>query len=91
MPERQVYTTAEVCAILDDPNSITRNYRRLADRLGWTTSHFHDLRATAISAWRKNGMALEVTAALAGHEQSQVTLDVYTDVDLDRKRAARGD
>lgn len=71
-----------------DPQSITQNFRRLVRRLGFGGFHLHDLRHTAITRWRSRGVDLEVAAALAGHEKADVTANVYSDADMDRKRAA---
>jgi integrase len=71
-----------------DPQSITRNFARLAKRLGLGDFHLHDLRHTAVTRWRRAGVDLEVAAALAGHEKADVTANVYSDADMDRKRAA---
>lgn len=73
-----------------DPNSITRNFERLCNRLGIEGHHLHDVRATAITRWRERKVAAEVVAALAGHESANVSLETYTAVSLDRKRAALG-
>lgn len=71
-----------------DPQSITRNFARLVKRLGLGDFHLHDLRHTAVTRWRTAGVDLEVAAALAGHEKADVTANIYSDADMDRKRAA---
>lgn len=71
-----------------DPQSITRNFARLVKRLGLGDFHLHDLRHTAVTRWRTAGVDLEVAAALAGHEKADITANVYSDADMDRKRAA---
>lgn len=71
-----------------DPQSITRNFARLVKRLGLGDFHLHDLRHTAVTRWRTAGVDLEVAAALAGHEKVDVTANIYSDADMDRKRAA---
>jgi integrase len=49
---------------------------------------FHDLRVTAVSRWRRLGVDFEVIASIVGHASAQVTSDVYTKVDEERKRDA---
>jgi integrase len=71
-----------------DPQSITRNFSRLVKRLGFEGLHLHDLRHTAVTRWRRAGVDVEVAAALAGHEKADVTANIYSDADMDRKRAA---
>jgi integrase len=71
-----------------DPNSITRNFARLVARLELGDRHFHDLRATAITRWRERGVDLEVVGALAGHEHTDTTANIYSDPHMERKRAA---
>jgi integrase len=71
-----------------DPNSITRNFARLVARLELGDFHLHDLRATAITRWRELGVDLEVVGALAGHEHTDTTANIYSDPHMERKRAA---
>ena len=71
-----------------DPQSVTRNFSRLVKRLDLGNFHLHDLRHTAITRWRTRGVDLEVAAALAGHEKADVTANIYSEKDMDRKRAA---
>lgn len=71
-----------------DPQSITRNFSRLVKRLGLGDYHLHDLRHTFITMMRTAGVDLEVLGDLAGHEHTDTTANIYSDADLDRKRAA---
>lgn len=71
-----------------DPQSITRNFARLVKRLGLGDYHLHDLRHTFITMMRTAGVDLEVLGDLAGHEHTDTTANIYSDADLDRKRAA---
>jgi integrase len=73
-----------------DPNAVSRNFNRMVKRLDLGNHHFHDLRATCITLLRARGIQAEVVAAIAGHEKPDVTLEVYTDVDMGRKRLAMG-
>lgn len=71
-----------------DPQSVTRNFARLIKRLGLGDFHLHDLRHTFITMMRTAGVDLEVLGDLAGHEHTDTTANIYSDADLDRKRAA---
>lgn len=71
-----------------DPQSVTRNFARLVKRLGLGDYHLHDLRHTFITMMRTAGVDLEVLGNLAGHEHTDTTANIYSDADLDRKRAA---
>lgn len=69
------------------PNSISQHFRRMMDRLK-LDYHLHDLRATAITRWRVEGVDLEVAAALAGHDKVDTTANIYSDATMGRKRKA---
>lgn len=69
------------------PDNLTTHCSRLLKRLEIEGHHLHDLRATAITRWRNNGIADEVMAAMAGHDNVKVTVNNYLDVIDDRKRA----
>jgi integrase len=71
-----------------NPSTVTQHFARACRRVGISGFVFHSLRATAISRWRKAGVQAEVAGALAGHEKPDVTLEVYSEVDMERKRAA---
>ena len=51
---------------------------------------FHDLRHTFISLAIANGVDVSTTAALAGHSNTSMTLDVYADAFEESKRKAVG-
>jgi integrase len=70
------------------PNGIDQHFRRVCARLGLKGVTFHSLRKTAITNWRRNGVDLEVASALVGHKGIKVTGEVYSDAQMDRKRAA---
>jgi integrase len=70
------------------PNGVTQHVRRVCKRLGFEGFNLHSLRKTAITNWRRNGVDLEVAGALAGHKGVKVTAEVYSDPQMDRKRAA---
>lgn len=74
------------------PDAVTRHFARTCKRVGLAGFHFHfhDTRHTAVSRWRRSKVEAEVVAALAGHESVDVSLEVYTSVDMDRKRRAIG-
>lgn len=71
-----------------NPSALTKHFARACKRVGLEGFHFHDTRATAITRWREAKVEAEVVAALAGHEKADVSLDVYSDAHLERKRAA---
>lgn len=70
------------------PDGINQHFRRVCKRLSFTGYAFHSLRKTAITAWRRGGMDLEIASSLAGHSGVKVTAEVYSDATIDRKRAA---
>lgn len=72
------------------PDTITRHFTRACKRAGLSGFTFHDTRATAITRWREKHMEIEVMAAMAGHDKPNVTLETYTSVTMERKRAALG-
>lgn len=45
--------------------------------------HFHDLRATAITRWQRDGLAQGLAAHIAGHSDIRTTQKFYTAADLD--------
>lgn len=69
------------------PNSLTQHFRRTMERLGMAY-HLHDLRHTAITRWRTEGVDLEVASALAGHESVAITANIYSAATMERKRKA---
>lgn len=73
------------------PDALTKHARRVYDRLGLQGFTFHDLRATAITRLRERGVAAETIAAIVGHKSVTTTLQTYTEVTDDRKRAALGE
>lgn len=70
------------------PRALDKHFERATQRAGITGFTFHDLRATAITRWRENGVDLEVAAALAGHATIKVTAEIYSDSTMERKREA---
>ncbi len=70
------------------PDTLTRHFARACKRCGLVGYSLHDARHTAITRWRTAGVDAETTAAIAGHETPQITLGVYSSVDMARKRAA---
>jgi integrase len=70
------------------PDAVTKHFARACKRVGIQGFHFHDLRHTFVTNLRTAGIEPEVAAAMAGHEKPDVTLTVYSSVDMARKRAA---
>lgn len=70
------------------PDNLTTHFDRICERLSLGDHHLHDLRATAITAWRAQGIDPETAAALAGHSDMKVTLDVYSEATMLRMREA---
>lgn len=51
----------------------------------------HELRHTYLTLLAEEGVHSKVMQKLAGHYSSQITMDVYTDVNMDAKREAVAD
>ena len=56
--------------------------------LGVEGLHFHELRHSYLSMLAAQGVHPKVMQELAGHSSSQITMDIYTHVVMDQKRAA---
>lgn len=59
--------------------------REMFDLEGWT---FHGLRHSYLSTLALKGVHPKVMQELAGHASSEITLDIYTHVNIDAKHAA---
>lgn len=70
------------------PDGIDQHFSRVCKRLGFDGFVFHSLRKTATTEMRRDGVDLEVTAAILGHKGVKVTAETYSDATMDRKRAA---
>lgn len=73
---------------LPERGNVLRSFGKAVRRAGLAPLRFHDLRATYITACRRAGIDLEVTAALVGHRTVQTTLKFYRSVDAEELRKA---
>lgn len=48
---------------------------------------FHDLRASAITRWQRDGLSLAIASKIAGHTSPQTTAKYYTSADAETVRA----
>jgi integrase len=73
------------------PDAVTQRFERLVKAGGVRPIRLHDLRHTAATTMRKNGVPLEVVAKRLGHASTRVTADIYSHVDqgMDDEAAAR--
>ena len=58
-------------------SSLYNRLSRLAVKAGVTDAHPHRMRRTAITRWIRSGVDLPTVQKLAGHENSQTTLESY--------------
>jgi integrase len=70
------------------PDGIDQHFSRVCKRLGFEGFVFHSLRKTATTEMRRDGVDLEVAAAILGHKGVKVTAETYSDATMERKRAA---
>ena len=70
------------------PTSLSRWW--IADRVGLGLDGWclHELRHTYLTLLDINGMHPKIMQELAGHYSSQITMDIYTHVNMDSKREA---
>ncbi len=68
-------------------------------KYSWTTAkriagiddlHFHDLRATAITRWQRDGLSLALASKIAGHSNTKTTAKYYTSADAEIVQALAG-
>lgn len=62
-----------------------KNTRKRLGLPGWT---LHELRHTFLTVAARNGVHPSVMQHLAGHTTSRITMDIYTHVNMEQKRAA---
>lgn len=67
------------------PGSQTCWWAHHRDRFGMSGYVEHDLRHGYLTALARSGVHPTVAQALAGHEKSSTTMEVYTSVDMDAK------
>jgi len=61
-----------------------KNSWRTAKRIaGIEDLHFHDLRASAITRWQRDGVPLAIASKIAGHSDTRTTAKYYTSADIE--------
>ena len=70
------------------PSSLSRWWSLERDNYGLDDSSLHELRHTYLTLLAEEGVYPKVMQELAGHYSSQITMDVYTHVNMDAKREA---
>lgn len=74
------------------PSSETRPFPFVDFKHSWTTAkriagiddlHFHDLRASAITRWQRDGLPLAIASKIAGHSNTKTTAKYYTSADAE--------
>lgn len=70
------------------PNYVSHNFKRFLERNHPRAIRFHDLRHTAGSTILNQTGDLKLTSEYLRHSSIQVTGDIYSHVDMGRKKAA---
>ncbi len=70
------------------PDYVSHAFNSLLKRHGLPHIRFHELRHTAGNLLLNNGMSVKRIAEYLGHEKVSTTLDIYTHIDFEGKRAA---
>lgn len=70
------------------PSSLSRWWSTDRERFGLGGWSFHEMRHTYLTLLALHGVRPKVMQQLAGHYSSQITMDVYTHVNMDAKRKA---
>ena len=70
------------------PGSLSRWWSIDRERFGLDGWSFHELRHSYLTLLALNGVHPKVMQELAGHYSSQITMDIYTHVNLDAKKEA---
>lgn len=74
------------------PSNESRPFPFVDFRHSWTTAkriagiddlHFHDLRASAITRWQRDGLPLAIASKIAGHTNTKTTAKYYTSADAE--------
>lgn len=69
------------------PDYVSHGFNSLLKRHGLPHIRFHELRHTAGSLLLNSGMSIKQIAEYLGHEKVSTTLDIYTHIDIEGKRA----
>lgn len=70
------------------PNSMSRCWADEREAFGLGDYTLHELRHTYLTLLAEEGVHPKVMQELAGHSSSQITMDIYTHVNMDAKREA---
>ena len=70
------------------PSSLSRWWSLERGNYGLDDFSLHELRHTYLTLLAEKGVHPKVMQELAGHYSSQITMDVYTHVNMDAKREA---
>lgn len=70
------------------PSSLSRWWSTERDAYGLENYSLHELRHTYLTLLAEKGVHPKVMQELAGHYSSQITMDIYTHVNMDAKREA---
>ena len=82
-----MFTTSRGSPI--DPRNFYREFRRVCDQAGFGHWHPHELRHSAASLMRAQGVKLHVVSQVLGHSSIRMTSDVYGHLlEPDRHEAA---
>jgi integrase len=73
---------------IDGTNLSRSSFYRLLERTGLPRSRFHDLRHTATTLMLQQGVHPKIAAAMLGHSNMAVTLDLYSHVTATMQRQA---
>ena len=70
------------------PDAVNRYFKRFSEAYGIEEFHPHKLRHTAISIMLENGIPVVVVAAIAGHDDPNVTHNTYAHASTEGMRSA---
>ena len=70
------------------PSSLSRWWSTERDAYGLENYSLHELRRTYLTLLAEEGVHPKAMQELAGHHSSQITMDIYTHVNMDAKREA---
>lgn len=74
------------------PEGETRPFPFVDFKHSWQTAkriaqiddlHFHDLRASAVTRWQRDGVPLAIASKIAGHSDTRTTAKYYTSADIE--------
>lgn len=74
------------------PEGETRPFPFVDFKHSWRTAkriaqidnlHFHDLRASAVTRWQRDGLPLAIASKIAGHSDTRTTAKYYTSADIE--------